>query len=67
MDEPNRSVDELIDMMERELERLEVSLETHRLVGKPETHPDVIWHLEAIADRKAALRNLQLMRTASRH
>ncbi len=66
MDEPNRSLDELIELMERELQRLEVSLETHLLVGKEESHADILWHRRAIAERRKALEAVRIMRAAQR-
>ena len=62
----NESLDDMIHLLEREIERLKVSLDNHRLSKHPERESLVRWHVRAIDDRQDALDRLKEMVVAER-
>lgn len=60
----NRSLDDVIDLVEREIERLKESLETYRLSNHPNRNDIIRWHVRNLDERQDALESLQAMLTA---
>lgn len=58
-DHLNRSLDDVIELLEREIERLKTSLETYRLSSHPERAEIVRWHVRTLDERQDALEELQ--------
>jgi hypothetical protein len=57
----NRSLDDVIDLLEKEIERLKESLETYRLSGHPNKQEMIRWHVRTLDERQDALEKLQEM------
>lgn len=57
----NRSLDDAIDLLEREIERLKESLETYRLSSHPRRADLVRWHVRALDQRQDTLDDLRAM------
>jgi len=60
----NRSLDDVIDLVEREIERLKESLETYRLSNHPNRNDIIRWHVRNLDERQDALESLQAMLSA---
>ena len=58
-DHLNRSLDDVIELLEREIERLKMSLETYRLSSHPERAEIVRWHVRTLDERQDALEETQ--------
>ena len=57
----NRSLDDVIDLLEKEIERLKESLETYRLSSHPNRQEMIRWHIHTLDERQDALEKLQVM------
>lgn len=57
----NRSLDEVIELLEREIERLKQSLETYRLSEHPKRDEIIRWHVRTLDERQDALEDLRAM------
>lgn len=57
----NRSLDDVIDLLEKEIERLKESLETYRLSSHPNRQEMIRWHIRTLDERQDALEKLQEM------
>jgi len=62
----NRSLDDVISLLEREIRRLRESLETYRLSDHPERSEIIRWHVRTLDERQDALEQLQAMLLARR-
>jgi len=62
----NRSLDDVISLLEREIRRLKESLETYRLSQHPDRQEIVRWHVRTLDERQDALERLQAMLLAQR-
>ncbi len=62
----NRSLDDVIDLLEREIARLKESLETYRLSSHPKRQEMIRWHVHTLDERQDALEKLQEMILAER-
>jgi len=62
----NRSLDDMVGLLEREIARLKESLETYRLSRHPERVEIIRWHVKALDDRQDALEDLKLLIIAGR-
>lgn len=60
----NRSLDDVIDLVEREIERLKESLEAYRLSNHPNRNDIIRWHVRNLDERQDALESLQAMLSA---
>tara|TARA_Y100001933_G_scaffold212423_1_gene217528 strand:+ start:4753 stop:5037 length:285 start_codon:yes stop_codon:yes gene_type:complete len=60
----NRSLDDVIALLEREIRRLKESLETYRLSNHPERQDIIRWHVRTLDERQDALEQLRRMLTA---
>ena len=58
-DQPERSIDEVVSLLESEIERLKESLETHRLSNNPHRRDLIRWHVRTLDERQDALEELQ--------
>lgn len=57
----NRSLDDVIAMLEREIRRLKESLETYRLSEHPKRNDIIRWHVRTLDERQDALEQLRTM------
>lgn len=57
----NRSLDDAIAMLEREIRRLKESLETYRLSEHPKRNDIIRWHVRTLDERQDALEQLRTM------
>jgi len=57
----NRSLDDVIAMLEREIRRLKESLETYRLSEHPKRGEIIRWHVRTLDERQDALEQLRTM------
>lgn len=62
----NRSLDDVISLLEREIRRLKESLETYRLSEHPDRNEIIRWHIRTLDERQDALERLQAMVLAQR-
>jgi len=62
----NSSLDDVILLLEREVERLKESLEVYRLSQHPERHRIVRWHIQALDERQDALEKMKALLLAPR-
>lgn len=62
----NRSLDDAIELMQAEVERLKASLETCRRLDHPRRGELVRWHVRRLDQREDALAQLQAMLLARR-
>lgn len=58
-DNLNRSIDDVVVLLEREIERLKESLETYRLSSNPSRKEIIRWHVRTLDERQDALEDLQ--------
>jgi len=65
-DEPiNNSLDDVIVLLEREIERLRVSLETIRLSNHPDRAALIRWHVRTLDERQDALDQMKALLIAA--
>ncbi|MCB1684777.1 MAG: hypothetical protein R3E82_00595 [Pseudomonadales bacterium] len=64
--ELNQSLDDVIGLLEREIERLKASLETYRLSKHPQRAEIIRWHVRSLDERQDALEELQTLLLAKR-
>ncbi|MEQ8859705.1 MAG: hypothetical protein RIC56_13755 [Pseudomonadales bacterium] len=57
----NRSLDDVISLLEREIRRLKESLETYRLSQHPDRNEIIRWHVRTLDERQDALERLRTM------
>lgn len=57
----NRSLDDVIALLEREIERLKTSLDTYRLSSHPNRAEIIRWHVGALDERQDALERLRTL------
>lgn len=62
----NRSLDDVIPLLEREIRRLRESLETYRLSNHPDRNEIIRWHVRTLDERQDALEHLRAMMLAAR-
>ena len=62
----NRSLDDVIGLLELEIERLKESLETYRLSKHPRRGDIIRWHVHTLDERQDALEELHAMLAAQR-
>jgi len=55
----NRSLDDVVRLLEREIERLKASLEVFRLSEHPQRQDIIRWHIRALDDRQDALDDMK--------
>ena len=65
-EELNRSLDDVVELLAREIERLKESLETYRLSRHPKRQEIIRWHVHTLDERQDALEELQAMLLAQR-
>lgn len=61
----NRSLEDVVALLQREIERLQRSLETYRLSDHPNRGEIVRWHVRALDERQDALERLRTIGLAS--
>jgi FtsZ-binding cell division protein ZapB len=57
----NASLDDVIELLQREIERLKESLETYRLSKHPDRVDIIRWHVHTLDERQDALEDVQAM------
>jgi hypothetical protein len=57
----NRSLDDAIELLEREVERLRASLEVYRQLEHPQRADIIRWHIKTLDRRQDALEQLRAM------
>jgi hypothetical protein len=57
----NNSLDDVIVLLEREIERLQLSLETIRLSNHPERTELIRWHIRTLDERQDALDQMKAL------
>jgi hypothetical protein len=57
----NQSLDDVILLLEREIQRLKESLDTYRLSGHPKRGDIIRWHIRTLDERQDALERLRVM------
>lgn len=62
LDGLNRSLDDMVELLEREIERLKASLEFYRLSDSPNREEQIRFHVRQIDQRQDALEDLRSMR-----
>jgi hypothetical protein len=62
----NRSLDDVIVLLEREIERLQTSLEIYRFSGHPGRAELIAWHVRTLDERQDTLEELQGLIIAQR-
>jgi len=62
----NRSLDDVIELLLLEIERVKESLETYRLSKHPNRADIIRWHVQTLDERQDALEDLQAMLVAQR-
>lgn len=63
----NRSLDDVIAMLDREIRRLKESLETYRLSQHPKRNEIIRWHVRSLDERQDALEELRTMLLAQQN
>ena len=58
-DQLERSIDQVVSLLEAEIERLKESLETFRLSNNPNRGDLIHWHVRTLDERQDALEELQ--------
>lgn len=64
--ELNQSLDDVLVLLEREIERLKASLTTYRLSEHPQRAEIIRWHVKSLDERQDALEELQTLIMAQR-
>ena len=62
----NRSLDDVVELLNGEIERLKESLETYRLSNHPQRQAIIRWHVRTLDERQDTLEKLQAMLEAQR-
>lgn len=62
----NRSLDDVIELLGREIERLKESLEIYRLSKHPNRQEIIRWHVRTLDERQDKLEELQALLIAER-
>jgi uncharacterized membrane protein YgaE (UPF0421/DUF939 family) len=62
----NRTLDDAVELLQREIVRLKDSLETYRLSRHPKRSEIIRWHVRTLDERQEALEQLRLMLLAQR-
>jgi len=62
----NESLDDVIELLQNEIERLQTSLETYRLSRHPQRQDIVRWHVQALDKRQDTLDELKDLMIAAR-
>ena len=62
----NRSLDDVVELLGREIERLKGSLETYRLSKHPKRQEIIRWHVQTLDERQDTLEELQELLLAQR-
>lgn len=62
----NRSLDDVISLLELEIRRLKESLETYRLSNHPKRNEIIRWHVHTLDERQDALERVRAMLLAER-
>ena len=57
----NNSLDDVIVLLEREIERLKSSLETIRLTAHPDRNALIRWHVQQLDERQDALERMLVL------
>ncbi len=60
-EEVNTSLDEVLDLLAQEVERLQVALEFYRLSDHPEKDKLIRWHVQQIDARQDRLEDVKAM------
>ena len=60
-DEINTSLDEVLDLLAQEVERLQVALEFYRLSDHPEKDKLIRWHVQQIDARQDRLEDIKAL------
>ncbi|MEJ2130983.1 MAG: hypothetical protein P8Y95_05025 [Gammaproteobacteria bacterium] len=58
----NHSLDDMVELLEREIERLKASLEFYRLSDSPNRDEQIRFHIKQIDRRQDALDDLRALR-----
>ena len=58
----NRSIDDMVELLEREIERLKASLEFYRLSNSQNRDEQIRFHIRQIDQRQDALEDLRALR-----
>ncbi len=61
----NNSLDDVIVLLEREIERLKESLETIRLSTHPDRNTLIRWHIQTLDERQDALEQMKVLISAA--
>ena len=61
----NNSLDDVIVLLEREIERLRVSLDTIRLSDHPDRSALIRWHIRTLDERQDALEQMKALLIAA--
>ena len=61
----NNSLDDVVLLLEREIERLTESLQTIRLTAHPDRNALIRWHIAALDERQDALDRMKALITAA--
>jgi hypothetical protein len=61
----NNSLDDVIVLLEREIERLQLSLETIRLSNHAERNELIRWHIRTLDERQDALDQMKALLLAA--
>ena len=61
----NNSLDDVIVLLEREIERLQLSLETIRLSNHPDRSELIRWHIRTLDERQDALEQMKALLLAA--
>ncbi len=61
----NNSLDDVIVLLEREIERLKESLETIRLSAHPDRSQLIRWHIQTLDERQDALEQMKQLMAAN--
>ena len=63
----NETLEDVIELLEQEIERLKISLDNYRLSRHPHRQELVRWHVRALDERQDALEDLKRMVMAERN
>jgi hypothetical protein len=61
----NNSLDDVVVLLEREIERLQLSLDTIRLSNSPDRSELIRWHIRALDERQDALEQMKALLLAA--
>lgn len=64
-EEVNQSLDDVVEMLTCEIERLKLSLETIRLSEHPDKQNIIRWHVRTLDERQDRLEELRVLLQAS--